>query len=95
MLQLKEKNVAEEHLAAMAAKAHDVEHGDKLAKLLAGLPKNSWFCSELVCTALQFLLIEEFEQKVACQTSPNELWRICRKVFGNHTMNPAIVALHV
>lgn len=92
---LKEKNVPDAYLAAMSGKAGDGEDGDRAATSLAGLPKNSWFCSELVCTALQFMLLKEFEGKVACRMSPNELWRVCRIAFGSHTMNPCIERLFV
>lgn len=54
------------------------------------IPKRKWFCSELVCTALQFLDASRFINKDASRVSPNEMYRICLEEYGFHCMNPAI-----
>lgn len=52
--------------------------------------RNKWFCSEIVCCALQAAEIEPFTEEKANALSPNSLYRLCVRFtsFGMPCMNP-------
>ena len=43
----------------------------------AALEERSWFCTELITTALQAARLEPFVDMTPCKTSPNALYRAC------------------
>ena len=44
--------------------------------------QRSWYCSELIVSALQAGKVKGFENVTACQTSPNALYRLCSVLGG-------------